>query len=123
MNINVEGLSDETRAKAEKAAELSRENIKTLLRLTQIGAEANTTDAQFTFFFRKLIDFGILTKDQFWDMRLDWETSLKRDLTEYEKKVKEAMAAQQAEVEKQMNRQRLLQGISVPQVFDKRHKK
>lgn len=95
MNLKPEDLPQNLREKAKTAGTVARDNIRMIYHLEQLGHPVNTVDSEFSFFFDQLVDFGVITQEQFWDMRLAWEKHLQKELKEYRQRVEEALRKQQ----------------------------
>lgn len=83
----IAGLTGELRDVADKTNELHADSAVVIAQLESVGISMDVTEPEIIYFQRSLVELGILTEEQFWKIRFDWEDHLNKELHEAKLKV------------------------------------
>lgn len=75
-------MSEEERAIATEASDLRIKNLRIAGALEQLGADVETGSARLEHLLLSLVELGVITPLQMWNINLDWEKNLNQQLRE-----------------------------------------
>lgn len=93
--VDLSDLPEEVRAKALKSQRLHEVNSQLVTEIQTLGGGVDLVAAMIEHFMASMVEFGVLTQEQFWDSRLSWEMQLKPQLIEVRDRVRQMHAQRQ----------------------------
>ena len=78
--VNLEELSEEAQKLAVKALRLKQTNAELASDIERFGGGVEVSMAALEHFQQSLVNLGVITPEQLWALKLDWELNLKEQL-------------------------------------------